>query len=73
MKLKSMFNNFSIRTKAILITLGIATVIVAIGTLITFYPIILGIILGSFFIGLPLYGIYVNVEEVLRHGYIERD
>jgi hypothetical protein len=73
MKLKSMFNNFSIRTKAILITLGIATVIVAIGTLITFYPIILGIILGSFFIGLPLYGIYINVEEALKHGYIERD
>jgi hypothetical protein len=68
-----MFNNFSIRTKAILITLGIATVIVAIGTLITFYPIILGIILGSFFIGLPLYGIYINVEEALKHGYIERD
>jgi hypothetical protein len=66
MKFNTKFDDLSLRTQSILVTAVVVAVVSAIIYSIILFPIILGISIIAFGIGMVLYGVYVNVNLALH-------
>jgi len=66
MKFNTKFDDLSLRTQSILGTAVVVAVVSVIFYSIILFPIILGISIAAFVIGMVLYGVYVNVNLALR-------